>query len=72
MADRVNRIPVYTVVYPRVCAVNTGPRADQACLGFAQLLASMPDVGCDSDFERLRTSAEVVMLVIDLSKKPRP
>ncbi len=49
---------VYTVVYPRVCAVNSGPRVDQACRGFAQLLASMPDVGRDSDFERPRTSAE--------------
>jgi len=42
----------------QVGGMNRRPRADEACSSFAELLASIPDVGLDSDFERPVYSAE--------------
>jgi hypothetical protein len=52
---RVSRVAMVDL---QVGGMNRRPRADEACSSFAELLASIPDVGLDSDFERPVYSAE--------------
>jgi hypothetical protein len=55
LLPRVSRVAMVDL---QVGGMNRRPRADEACSSFAELLASIPDVGLDSDFERPVYSAE--------------